>query len=165
MTTTNLTPASLIAYLRAQGVEGELVAPGVPMPTVPLAAAAVGVPPAQILKSLLFADRAGRLVLAIAGGTGRIARDRLAAAAGLDRPRLADAATVLAATGYPAGGVPPIGHRARLAVIMDRRAAALDVAYGGGGAEEVLLRIRPADILRLTGGIVADIADEPTEEP
>ncbi len=148
---------ALMAYVRQAGIDAELVAPGVPMPTVPLAAAAIGACEDQILKSLLFQDRGGRLVLAIACGTERVDRDLLAAASGLDRPRLADAATVLATTGYPAGGVPPIGHRTAVSVVMGHRAAALDVAYGGGAAEEFLLRIRPADILRLTDGVVADI--------
>lgn len=141
-------------------IEAELVAPGVPMPTVPLAAAAIGVREEQILKSLLFAGQDGRLVLAIACGTARLDRARLARAAGLERPRLATTSTVLAATGYPAGGVPPIGHVTPLPVVMDWRAAALDIAYGGGGAEELLLRIRPAEILRLTGGSVADLVGD-----
>ena len=128
------TPTELIAYLREEGVDAEFIAPGVPMPTVPLAARAIGVREEQILKSLLFRDRNGRLVLAIACGTGRVDRDRLAAVASLDRPRLADAATVLAATGYPAGGVPPVGHATDVAVVMDRKGAQLGVAYGGGGA-------------------------------
>jgi len=153
-------PARLLAYLRAHDVEAEIVAPGVPMPTVPAAAAAIGVREAQILKSLLFAGRDGCLVLAIACGPARISRERLARVAGLERPRLAHPDVVLAATGYPAGGVPPIAHATPLPVVMDRRAAALDVAYGGAGAEEFLLRIRPADILRLTGGIVADLVGE-----
>ena len=148
----------LAEYVHAQGIDAEIVAPGVPMPTVSRAAEAIGVSEEQIIKCLLFQDRAtGKLVLAIASGTGRIDRNRLAAAAGLKRPSLADAATVLAATGYPAGGVPPFGHAAPLAVVVDRRAAALEIVYGGGGSENLLLRVRPADVLRLTGGIVADI--------
>ena len=152
-------PTKLIAYLSAQGIDAELVAPGVPMPTVPLAAAAIGVAEDQILKSLLFRDQAGKLVLAIACGPGRVNRDRLAAVAQLDRPRLADAATVMAATGYPAGGVPPVGHLTPIPVVLDRRVAKLEVAYGGAGAEDVLLRLRPADIVQLTGATVADIVD------
>ena len=151
--------ADLLAYLDEQGIDAELVAPGVAMPTVELAAAAIGAREEQILKSLLFRGRDGRLVLAIAAGTGRVDRGLLAAVTGLDRPRLADAATVLAATGFPAGGVAPVGHRTRLEVVVDRRAAALDVAYGGGGAEELLLRIRPEDIVRLTGARIVDIVD------
>lgn len=149
--------AALLTYLEEHGVEAELVAPGVPMPTVTLAAAAIGAREEQILKSLLFRGRDGRLVLAIAAGTGKVDRELLAMVTGMDRPRLADAATVLAETGFPAGGVAPVGHRTRLEVVIDRRAAALDIAYGGGGTEDALLRIRPSDIVRLTGARVVDI--------
>jgi Cys-tRNA(Pro) deacylase len=147
----------LLNYLRDHEVDAEIVSPGVPMPTVPLAAAAIGAKPEQILKSLVFRDRAGARVLAIASGTGKVDAAKLAAAARLDRPRLADPATVLRITGYPAGGVAPVGHPESLRVVVDRRAADLDVAYGGGGAEELLLRIKPRDIVRLTGAEVADI--------
>ena len=156
-------PAELVAYLRAHGVEAKVIAPGVPMPTVQLAAAAIGVAENHILKSLLFRDQAGKLLLAIACGTGRIDRNRLAAVTGLDRPRLADAATVLAATGFPAGGAPPIGHSTPIPVVVDRRVAKLDVAFGGAGTEDALLRIRPEDIIRLTGARVADIVENDSE--
>jgi prolyl-tRNA editing enzyme YbaK/EbsC (Cys-tRNA(Pro) deacylase) len=152
-------------YLRTHDIDAELVAPGVPMPTVPLAAAAIGVRPEQILKSLLFKDRRGAFVLVIACGTGRIASDRLAAVAGLDRPRLADPETVFRVTGYPAGGVAPVGHASPVRVLIDRRAAGLDVAYGGGGAEQLLLRIRPADIIRLTGAEVVDVVADQAPAP
>jgi prolyl-tRNA editing enzyme YbaK/EbsC (Cys-tRNA(Pro) deacylase) len=148
---------ALVASLRDAGVDAELLAPGVPMPTVPLAAAAIGVREEQIVKSLLFCDKSGRCVLAIASGTARIDRARLAAVTGLDRPRLADPATVLAVTGFPAGGVAPVGHATDLRVVIDRRAAALDVVYGGGGSEETLLRISPREIIRLTNAETVDI--------
>jgi prolyl-tRNA editing enzyme YbaK/EbsC (Cys-tRNA(Pro) deacylase) len=154
------TGESLVAYLRDLGVDAELLTPGVPMPTVPLAAAAIGVTEDQIIKSLLFRDSRGELVLAIASGTARIDRSLLATATGLDRPRLADPATVLAVTGFPAGGVSPVAHATPIRVVIDRRAAVLDVVFGGGGAEDVLLRISPADIIRLTGAEVVDIASE-----
>jgi Cys-tRNA(Pro) deacylase len=150
---------SLLAYLRRNQCDASLMTPGVPMPTVPLAAAAIGVQPIQILKSLLFTDGNGAAVLAIAAGTGKINRQRLAAAVDLPRLKMADAATVLRLTGYPVGGVAPVGHAERLPVVIDRQVMTLDVAYGGGGTEDTLLRITPADIQRLTGGVVADIAD------
>ena len=68
------TGEALVAYLRERGVDTELLTPGVPMPTVPLAAAAIGVTEDQIIKSLLFRDSRGDLVLAIASGTARIDR-------------------------------------------------------------------------------------------
>lgn len=130
------------------------------MPTVLAAAAAIGVRPERILKSLVFEDRLGVRVVAIARGTGRIDRHRLAEAASLDRPVLAEATVVLDVTGYPAGGVPPIGHRFPLPVIMDRRVAEMDVAYGGAGTEDALLRITPSVIREVTNAVVADIASD-----
>jgi Cys-tRNA(Pro) deacylase len=130
------------------------------MPTVPLAAAAIGVSEEQIIKSLLFRDSRGELILAIASGTAKIDRGLLATATGLDRPRLADPATVLAATGFPAGGVSPVAHATPVRVVIDRRAAALDVVYGGGGSEDVLLKISPRDIIRLTGAAITDIVSD-----
>ena len=148
---------SLLAQLQGHGIDAELLTPGVPMPTVPLAAAAIGVHEERIIKSLLFCDRQDECILAIASGTARIDRDLLSKATGLDRPRLADPATVLVKTGYPAGGVAPVGHATAVRVVIDRRAAELDVVYGGGGAEDVLLRISPRDIIRLTSAEIVDI--------
>ncbi len=105
----------------------------------------------------MFAAPDGQLVLAIAAGPARIDRGLLADAAGLPKLKLADATVVQESTGFPAGGVAPIGHLTPLRVILDEGAAALDVAYGGAGTEHGLLRIAPVDIIRLTGAIVAQI--------
>lgn len=154
----------LRTYLAAADVVADVVAPGVPMPTVPLAAAAIGVREEQIIKSVLFKDRSGKVVLAIASGTVRIDRLRLAQITELPGLKLADAVTVLTATGYPAGGVAPIGHATQFPVVIDRRVMDLDTVYGGAGSEETLLRIAPIDIERLTGAVVADIVHSPAIE-
>lgn len=150
-------PASLVAFLAANSVDHAFVAPGVPMPTVPLAAAAIGVEERQILKTLLFTDGKDGFVIAVASGPSRLDRKALAAAAGLSRLSMADADTVLSLTGFPAGGVAPVGHATRLPVIVDAAVLDLPVAWGGGGDERLLLRLSPADIVRLTGATVAEI--------
>ncbi|MCA9879646.1 MAG: YbaK/EbsC family protein [Thermomicrobiales bacterium] len=152
-------PSHLLAYLDAHGVDYEIAAPGVPMPTVPAAAAAIGVATAQILKTLLFRDRAGDFVVAIACGVGRVDRERLAAVAGVDKLRVADAADVLRVTGYPAGGVAPLGLPDALPVIVDRAVVALPAAWGGAGREELLLRVSPLDVVRLNNATVAEIVN------
>lgn len=154
-------PAHLLAYIAAHGLDAEILAPGLPMPTVPLAAAAIGVPEAHILKSLLFVAADGRLVLAVAAGVSRVDRAILGAVAGLPGLRLAGPDLVRSATGYPAGGVAPIAHATPLPVVVDTAAAALPVTYGGAGTEDALLRIRPADIVRLTDAVVASITTRP----
>jgi Cys-tRNA(Pro)/Cys-tRNA(Cys) deacylase len=148
-----------LAFLAKHRVRAEFVAPGVPMPTVASAAAAIGVPEEQILKTLLFVGEDERYVVAIANGTRKIARSLLAEASGIARPRAADPGAVLAVTGFPAGGVSPIALAAGIPVIVDEAVPPLPVVYGGGGAEHLLLRLDPADIVRLNGATVASIVE------
>lgn len=149
----------LLAKLSALGVEAELFEPGVPMPTVPLAAAAIGVAESAIIKSVLFDDRAGRVVLAIANGTSRISRPLLAAAFGVPKLWLAAPDVVLVQTGFPAGGVAPVCHRNALAVVVDSGVMQEAWVHGGAGTEDALLKIQPRDIVRLTHASIASIVE------
>jgi Cys-tRNA(Pro) deacylase len=149
----------LMAYLVATGIHAEIVRPGVPMPTVPLAAAAIGVRDEQIIKSVLFKDSAALPVLAVACGTARIDRTALARIAGTGKLRLADAERVLSVTGYPAGGVSPIGHASPVTVVIDDAVMNQDFVFGGAGSEETLLRIRPRDIQLSTAAITGSIIE------
>jgi uncharacterized protein len=155
-----VTPESLLRSGIASGaIDAEVVFPGVPTPTVPDAAVALGVSEREIIKSLLFEDGAGRVVLAIVSGTTRVNRQRLAGEIGAGRVKMATPERVLERTGYPAGGTPPVGHVAPLDVVIDRAVLGMPVVYGGGGTVDTLLRIRPSEIVRATGAKVADIAD------
>jgi Cys-tRNA(Pro) deacylase len=148
--------STLTSYLNEHGVDFELFEPGCPMPTVPLAAAAIGVEDNQIIKTLIFRSSGGECLAAIASGTARIDRGRLAALTGHPKLKLADPETVLEATGFPAGGVAPIGHSTKLRVVVDRNVMELEFVYGGGGTEDILIKLRPTDIVRLTGAEIAD---------
>ncbi len=57
----------------------------------------------------------------------------------------------------PAGGTRPVGHAEKIRVLMDAKAARPYVVYGGGGAPDCMLRVRVADIRRLTGAEVHDL--------
>lgn len=151
----------LADYLRAQGLDAEIVAPGVETPSVATAAAALGVEPERIFKSILFQARDGACAMAIACGNARVDAKKLEALTGLARLRLASPEVALAVTGYPAGGTPPVGHRERFPVIVDTRVAAQAWGWAGGGRKELMVRIAPADIVRLTGAKVAEVAEEP----
>ncbi|HKQ57781.1 MAG TPA: YbaK/EbsC family protein [Candidatus Eisenbacteria bacterium] len=150
-------PLDLAEFIRAQGIDAEIVSPGVPMPTVDDAAAALGVPPDRIFKSILFQAKSGACAMAVACGKGRVNAKRLEAVTGLTRLRLASPEVALAVTGYPAGGTPPIGHRERFPVVVDAAVAAQPWGWAGGGRKELMVRIASADIVRLTGAEVAEI--------
>jgi len=153
----------LAAYLREQGVKAEFAAPGVEMPTVDAAAAALGVAPHRIFKSILFQARDGSCVLAVACGDTRVDPKRLEAITGLARLRLASPGVALAVTGYPAGGTPPVGHRERVPVVVDTRVVDREWGWAGGGRKELMVRIAAADIVRLTAARVADVAGDPRD--
>ena len=150
-------PLDLAEVIRTHGIDAEIVSPGVPMPTVDDAAAALGVSPERIFKSILFQAKSGACAMAIACGNGRVNAKRLEAITGLTRLRLASPEVALAVTGYPAGGTPPIGHRERFPVVVDAAVAAQAWGWAGGGRKELMVRIASADIVRLTGAEVAAI--------
>jgi uncharacterized protein len=151
--------ASLLERAVATGeIDAEIIEPGVPTPTVEDAAEALGVSPEQIIKSILCVDSEGHAVLAVVGGTSRVDRDRLAEVAGTGRLKLAAPDVVLTRTGYPAGGTPPVAHVKPVQVVIDTRVMALREVIGGGGRIDTLLRIRPDEIVRVTGATVAAIA-------
>ena len=159
-----LAPPRLRAFLLRHGVDAEFVSPGVPMPTVAIAAAAIAVPEEQILKTLLFSSDAG-YVVAIANGSGRVSRALLASASGLANPRTASPSTVEDVTGYPAGGVSPLGLPDDLPVIVDVGVARVPIAYGGGGREDLLLRLATADVIRLNNARVRRIVEDSAVHP
>ncbi len=149
----------LRTYLVDAGSEAEIVEPPADASTVAAAAQALGVLPSQIVKSLLFQSRRGDVVLVVAGGGHRVNRHRLAEVAGLGHLKLASPATVLESTGFAVGGMPPVGHSSSLQVIVDQSVLDETVVFGGGGRSDLLIRIDPDEIVRLTGATVADVAD------
>lgn len=144
-------------YLEAHGVQATIFEPGVPTPTVLDAARALGVEPGQIIKSVAFAAKDGTVVLVVAPGDRRIDTNKVSTLLGLERLKSAAPAQVLEATGYPAGGVPPVGHVAGLRVVVEITLLERDELIGGGGSEHLLLRIAPSEVVRATGAIIGDV--------
>jgi prolyl-tRNA editing enzyme YbaK/EbsC (Cys-tRNA(Pro) deacylase) len=153
-------------YLAANGVAGEVIRMPAHTPTVEAAAQVLGTTAERIAKSLLFLlDPAGgepMPILVIASGTDRVDYRLVADYVGLSRKRvrLADAAAVQAVTGYPVGGVPPLGHPRPLRTLIDQRVLKQPEIYAGGGAVDALLRIAPAEIVRATGAQTVDVVAE-----
>lgn len=146
-------------YVDAQGLAARLIAPQAEMPTVPLAAAALGVAEGQIVKTIVFEGKkaGGPVAVAIVTGDTRVDRARVAAVLNLPPLRLASPETVSTVVGYEVGGVPPIGHVSVVPVAVDRGVLNHALVYGGGGDEYHMLEITPADIVRLTNATIAEI--------
>ncbi|MEM9034894.1 MAG: YbaK/EbsC family protein [Actinomycetota bacterium] len=122
------------------------------------AAAAVGCDVAQIVKSLVF-DLDGSPCLALVAGDRRLVTDRLAEALGGTTVARADADAVRAATGYPIGGVPPIGHATKLPVALDRSLLDHATVWAAAGTPRHVFEVEPAALFGAVGGPVADLGE------
>jgi Cys-tRNA(Pro) deacylase len=153
-------PDRVAAFIALHPLDAEIVPTPEGVPTVESAAAALGVEPEQIIKTLVFTGPQHHLVIAIASGTARVDRIKLAAAAGLTSVRFASPELVLSSTGYPAGGVAPIGLPDGVPVIIDDGVLTRDEVYGGAGNELHMMRVRTADLVTLNQAIVTSIIQE-----
>jgi Cys-tRNA(Pro)/Cys-tRNA(Cys) deacylase len=121
------------------------------------AAAAMGVEPARVLKTLI-ADIDGRLVVAVVPVDRQLDLKALARAAGGKRAAMAEPAAAERATGYVVGGISPLGQKQRHRTVVDGSAQAFDVVYVSGGRRGLDIGLAPGDLLALTGGTAAPIA-------
>jgi prolyl-tRNA editing enzyme YbaK/EbsC (Cys-tRNA(Pro) deacylase) len=121
------------------------------------AAATIGVPVGAIVKSLVFAAD-GEPLLVLASGEHQVDTTLVAAQVGAGTVQRADADTVRAATGFPIGGVAPIGHPSPLRTVVDRHLAGFAVVWAAAGTPNSVFPTSYEELLRLTGGVACDVA-------
>ncbi|HEX2540119.1 MAG TPA: YbaK/EbsC family protein [Caldimonas sp.] len=147
---------SVRAFLAEHAPEIEILEATTSTATVALAAAAHGVQPAQIAKTLsLRLD--GEPILIVMSGEARLDnrkyKDRFGAKA-----KMLDAAEVLEATSHPVGGVCPIGLPRPLRVYADLSLRAFDVVVPAAGDTHTAMRITPARLVELAAAEWVDVA-------
>jgi len=145
------------AALVELGLGGAIVELAVEARTSQQAADAVGVSVGQIAKSLVFTVD-GAPVMVIASGVNRVDERKLARLAG-GKVRRADALTVKRATGYTIGGVPPLAHDTALPIWVDEDLLSYDRIYAAAGVPECVFPLTPDELVRATGGSVADVKE------
>lgn len=124
--------------------------------TAAAAAAALGVEPAQIANSLVFAAD-GEPVLVLASGGHRVDTAKVAATLGAHRVERADPDFVRTHTGFAIGGVAPVGHPQPLRTLVDSHLAAYDQVWAAAGHPHAVFPTTYDELLRLTGGEPADV--------
>ena len=123
---------SVRAWLAAHAPDLPIIEVAESTATVATAAAALGVEPGRIAKTL--AVRAGDLVfLLVARGDARLDNAKSKAEFGT-RPRMLGPEETLAVTGHPVGGVCPFGLATEVPVFIDVSLKAYDVVYPAAGS-------------------------------
>lgn len=130
--------------------------------TVAAAAAALGVQPGQIAKTL--AVRAGESVLLLVlSGDARLDnrkfRDRFGA-----KPRMLGAEETEQLTGQPVGGVGPLGHGPGLTVHADVSLRAYDAVYPAAGSRSSAVRLTLEQLETLSGATWVDVSTLPAAD-
>lgn len=120
------------------------------------AADAIGVELGQIVKSLIFGVD-GEVVLAYVSGSNQLDETKLAVAAGGLKCQRVDADTVRAATGFPIGGVPPLGLATQLRIFIDPDLMQYDEVWAAAGTWNDVFAVSPRELATATGGVVVDL--------
>ena len=134
----------VVRAARELGLEVDVKTLAQPTRTVTEAASAVGCGDAQIAKTLVFvAD--GDPVLVVASGAHRVDPGALLDIFDVAEVRQASPDEVRVATGYPVGGVSPLGCGA-LQVAFDEDLLRFDHIYVAGGDGNTLFKVEPRDL-------------------
>ncbi len=134
------------------------------------AAAALGILPAQMFKSLVVAlehaagapsapgVRQEEMGIALLPVDREASLKRVARAFGARRAELLDAAEVTKVTGYVIGGVSPFGTKRPLPVVVDEAVLSLPRVYLSAGQRGLSIEIASADLVRGLDAVVAPIS-------
>jgi prolyl-tRNA editing enzyme YbaK/EbsC (Cys-tRNA(Pro) deacylase) len=173
-----LKPEDLQDHIAAESIAARLLQDLGDTSTVPLAAAALGVDAERIIKSLLFMVRlpdqsaSPQPVLVVVGGPHQVDYRAIGARFGVSRKkvRFASAEEVQSILGYPAGGVPPFGHRTKVLALVDAALLAEHQRsdapiYGGGGDDSTMLEITLAELLRVLQPEVLSVSSSEAAKP
>lgn len=114
------------------------------------------VDPGQIFKTLVIAVPTG-LAVAVVPALAKLSLKAAAAALGARKATMADPRSAERATGYVLGAVSPLGQRSRLPTVIDTSATAFERMYVSAGRRGWEVALAPADLIRLTGAVTAEI--------
>jgi len=126
--------------------------------SAPHVAAAIGMPPEQVFKTLVArGDRTGVLLASIPANA-ELDFKALAAASGNKSVLLVPVKDVLALTGYIRGGVSPVGTRKAYPLYLEETAQLWDTISVSAGVRGCQMLVAPADLVRVTGATYCGIA-------
>ena len=146
-----------IHVLRDAGIEHELLTYRYDRAGARLAADALGLAHAVVLKSLVFHAEDGSFLFALIGGDANVGTRGLGRATGHKHVEAASPRDAERVTGYQVGGISPLGSRRKLQVVLDEQTAGHPSLVVNAGARGTLVRLATSDLIRVTDARIADI--------
>ena len=146
-----------IRELRERGIDHEILVYRYNRMGARIAADALGLPHAVVLKSLVFRADDGGFLFVLLSGDANVSTRKVGRRTGHKHVEAAVPRDAERITGYRVGGISPLGSRRRLPVILDETTAAHPHLVVNGGARGTLVRLATGDLVRLTDATIADI--------
>ena len=118
----------------------------------------LGVPEREVVKTLVMEDEEKKPLIVLMHGDRKVSTKELARQA--ERKRIEPCKPEVAQrhTGYQVGGTSPFGVRKPLPVYVERSVLEMPFLYINGGRRGFLVRISPADLVRLLEPTPVDVA-------
>ncbi len=146
-------------FFRSKGFEREIMRLGESTATVDLAAAALGVAPDAIAKTLAFAQ-GDKFAVVVASGRARINnklyKEQFGVKAGMLSPE-----KTLEVTGHGVGGVCPFGIPEGVAIYLDASLREHTTVYPAAGERDACLKMTLDELENLTGGKWVEVCQKP----
>ncbi|QRM54604.1 YbaK/EbsC family protein [Sinorhizobium sp. BG8] len=146
---------SVRAFFRAHAPDIDVIETPESSATVALAAAAHGVEPEQIAKTICL-KVGDETMLVVASGSARIDNRKFKDRFG-GKARMLDAEQVVAVTSHPVGGVCPFGLPGPLPIYCDQSLQQFDEVVPAAGATNAAVRIAPERLVSLVGATWVDV--------
>ncbi|HEX4019539.1 MAG TPA: Cys-tRNA(Pro) deacylase [Acidobacteriaceae bacterium] len=125
----------------------------------------IGLPEAQVFKTLLCRIDTTELVFAVLSVAQELDFKKLAVAAGGHKAKLASLSEVQPLTGYIRGGVTVFGGKKDFPVFADRSIEIFDIISVSAGTRGLQILLAPADYLRAANATVVDLATHAGDAP
>ncbi len=142
-------------YMQEHGIIGEHLIFQESCHTVQEAAAAAKAKPEDFVKNLCLIDSEGNLITAIVKGEDRASIKNIGKELKIEAPRKATPEEILEKTGYPCGGTPSFGYKAKF--LIDTKVMEKEHVLSGGGSENSLVKISPKELQKANNGQVSVI--------
>jgi prolyl-tRNA editing enzyme YbaK/EbsC (Cys-tRNA(Pro) deacylase) len=152
---------SVRAWLAAHAPDLPIIETEQSTATVDEAAAALGVAPGRIAKSLAIRVQ-GEVLLLVTRGDARLDNGKTKAAFG-GRPRMLGADETFAVTGHPVGGVCPFGLATPLPIHLDRSLQVYDEVFPAAGSLNSSVRVSPERLAAVLGASWTDVCTLPKD--
>ena len=129
-----------------------------PVGSLAEAAAARGVQPGDIIKTLVVRRADDDFLFVLVPGDREISWPKLRALLGVNRISMPDAATAREVTGYERGTITPFGSTRAWPVVADATVAGRTVSLGAG-EHGLAVTVAGSDVVRALDARLADVTD------